>query len=216
MGLSFLDAGVIKELVLNDLDFGVYSLFYTIKHDPYNLIYAINKLQPTHEDYFKAQNIIKSDYKNCDTIKAALSLLLVNRLAYSGIYKANPLGGRNGSIEQLHGRWNPKTLTKRILHIHDMSDRITVLNVDACSLIEEEYWNQTSTIFIDPPFYKKGKDLYYCFYKREDHINLNFLLDNLYLGVPGADIILTYDNNKFIEDLYLYPNIEKISRVYSI
>jgi hypothetical protein len=36
------------------------------------------------------------------------------------------------------------------------------------------------------------------------------------MGIPGADIILTYDNQKYIKELYYWPMIEKISRVYSI
>ncbi|MCQ4925016.1 DNA adenine methylase [Tissierella carlieri] len=216
VGLSFLDAGIIKELILNDLDFGVYALFFIIKNDPHNLIYKINNHHPTHKDYFEAQKIIKSNYKGCDFLEAAWSLLIVNRLAYSGIYKANPLGGRNGSMGELLTRWNPKTLTNRILCIYNMSDKITVLNVDACELIEEEYWNEKSTIFIDPPYYRKGKDLYYCYFTKEEHIRLNVLLDNLYQGMPGADMILTYDNDRFVEGLYLYPEVQKVNRAYSI
>lgn len=34
--------------------------------------------------------------------------------------------------------------------------------------------------------------------------------------MPGADIMLTYDNDEFIEWIYLFPEIEKINRVYSI
>ncbi|MCK9470697.1 MAG: DNA adenine methylase [Bacilli bacterium] len=216
VSLSLLDAGVIKELILNDLDYGVYSLFYTIKYEPYKLINKIKDSQPTHNDYFNAQRIIKSNYNDCGIFDAAWSLLIVNRLAYSGIYKANPLGGKNGSIDELLNRWSPKALIKRILHIHSMSDKITVLSIDACELIEEMYWNDKATIFIDPPYFRKGKDLYNCYYTKEDHIRLNILLDNLYQGMPGANMIVTYDDDKYIKDLYLYPHIEKIGRVYSI
>ncbi len=43
------------------------------------------------------------------------------------------------------------------------------------------------------------------------------LLDSLHQGMPGADIIVTYDNDPLIERIYEYPTeIEKVSRVYSI
>lgn len=216
VGLSLLDAGVINNLILNDIDFGIYSLFFIIKNNPNRLINKINKYKPTHKDYFKAQETIKSNYKNCDEFKAAWSLLLVNRLAYSGICKANPLGGKNGSMNDLLVRWNPKTLCNRIDKINKMSNKITVLNMDALELIEEMYWEPSTTIFIDPPYFKKGKDLYEHYYNKEDHIKLNVLLDNLYQGMPGADMILTYDNDEYIEWLYLYPDIEIVGRVYSI
>ena len=143
-------------------------------------------------------------------------MLLVNRLAYSGIYKANPLGGKAGDVNSLLARWNPKTLIKRIKMINNMSNKITVLNIDALELIEEIYWKPNTTIFIDPPYFRKGKDLYNHYYDKKDHVNLRFLLDHLYHGMPGADIMLTYDNDEFIEWIYLFPEIEKINRVYSI
>lgn len=216
VGLAFLDAGIIENLILNDKDYGIYALLTLIKGNPELLINRINEYEPTHEDFFKAQEIIKSEYKNCDLLEAAWSMLLVNRLAYSGICKANPLGGRNGNKEKLLSRWKPSELCKRILKINSMADKITVLNMDACELIEEMYWKPSTTILIDPPYFKQGKQLYNCYYNKEDHITLNVLLDSLYQGCPGADIVLTYDNDKFIENLYLYPDIEKISRVYTI
>lgn len=216
VGLSLLDAGVINRLILNDIDFGVYSLFHAIKEDSDRLSAKISGYNPSHEDYFKAQEIISSGYKDCDKFEAAWMFLLVNRLAYSGICKANPLGGRNGSRDDLLTRWNPKTLCKRIELISKMSYRITVLNMDAFELIEEIYWNDMATIFIDPPYFRKGKDLYNHYFDKSDHIRLNILLDCLHQGMPGADMILTYDNDEYIDNLYLYPSVEKINRVYSI
>lgn len=216
VGLALLDAGLIKELILNDKDYGIYSLFYIIKNSPEELIDKIQSIVPSHTDYLEAQQKIKDDYKGCNNLEAAWSLLVVNRLAYSGIFKANPLGGKNGSSEKLLSRWNPNELCKRIQKINEMSSNITVLNLDACELIEEMYWEPSTTIFIDPPYYNQGKNLYHCYYKKEDHVELSTLLNSLYQGMPGADMIVTYDNDEFIKWLYLYPEIENISRVYTI
>jgi DNA adenine methylase len=214
--LSLLHAGVIQELILNDLDYGIYSLFYTIKHDPDELIRRIQQTVPTHDHFFAAQSIVKAGYHACTIIEAAWALLLVNRLAYSGIYKANPLGGRSGCQKDLLSRWNPDDLCRRIRLIHAMSDRITVLNMDACELIEEYYWRNHTTIFLDPPYIKQGKQLYRCYYNRDDHMELSQLLDSLFHGMPGADLILIYDNDPLIEDIYTYPVVEKFCRVYSV
>lgn len=215
-GLSLLKAGIVEHLVINDLDKGIYALFNTIINDPEWLITKINTHNPTHKDFFAAQEIIKTDYLNCNTLDAAWSLLLVNRLAYSGIYKANPLGGKNGSKTKLLARWNPQDLCRRIKLINQMRDRITVYNMDAFEVIEEFYWKPNTTLFIDPPYYKKGKNLYHCYFNEAQHIRLNLLLDHLYRGCPGADIILTYDNEEFIDHMYLYPEVEKICRKYTI
>lgn len=214
--LAMLDAKVIDSLHLNDLDYGVYSLWWTILHMPYTLIDRIRLEKPTHKDYFAAQALIKSDYQGVNPVVAAWATLLVNRLAYSGIAKANPLGGRHGTSKALLARWNPLALIKRIEHIHSMADRITITQDNAVDLIQESYWHDDATIFIDPPYVAKGKDLYNCFYTIEDHIELCVLLDLLHQGMPGADIVLTYDNDKWLEKLYEYPDKLVIGRGYSI
>lgn len=214
--LAMLDAGIIEQLHINDLDTGVFSLWWIIKHMPYELTERLKTIQPTHKDYFVGQAIIKSDYRGVDMVEAAWSSLLVNRLAFSGVSKANPLGGRNGSKQDLLSRWNPKDLINRINKIHAMSDQIEVTQENAVGLIEEAYWQDDATIFIDPPYVNKGKDLYHCFYTENDHRELSQLLDSLHFGCPGADILVTYDYNDWLDNLYEFPEKEIIGRTYSV
>lgn len=183
---------------------------------PSELIARINTITPTHKDYFQAQQHIKNNYGNLDLIDAAWVTLLVNRLAYSGIAKANPLGGKNGERTVLLSRWNPSELTKRIQKIAEHADRISISCEDAYSFIEEAYWCNKGILFIDPPYFIKGKDLYFQYYTLEQHKNLAFLLDELYRGMSGADVLITYDYNEFIKDTYTYPEVELVGRVYSI
>lgn len=212
---ALLEAGVFKELVINDYDFGIYSLFEMIKKSPEALTMEIKNRVPTIEDFKKSRAIIKANYVNCSIFEAAWSLLLVNRLAYSGIYKANPLGGIRGSQEQMLSRWNPNDLCKRIETIHSLADRFTVHNLDALQFIEEQYWQDNSTILIDPPYYEQGKNLYLHYYTEEDHISLQQLLESLYAEFPSADLLVTYDDVHFIESIYNYPNIKRIKRKFS-
>lgn len=162
---ALLNAGVVDKLVLNDLDFGVYSLFWTIQNAPYELMDRLKLKKPTHKDYFEAQYFIKNDYKGCNVFDAAWAMLVVNRLAYSGIFKANHLGGRYGTQEELLSRWNTKDLIKRIEKIHSMSERFEIYNIDACELIEEFYWGD-NVILVDPPYVKKGNNFIATIMKR--------------------------------------------------
>lgn len=213
--LALLDAKVVKKLILNDKDFGVYSLYYSIINDKEKLIKKITETTYSSELYFENREIISNGFKDCSTLDAAFYTLCNNRMAYSGILKANPLGGRNGSKESLMSRFNMKDIVSRINKIHQMRDSIEIYNKDALDIIEEGYWYEDSTIFIDPPYYKKGKDLYFEFYKEEDHINLSVLLESLFTGSPCADVLITYDNHEEIRNIY--PNADQINvkRYYS-
>jgi DNA adenine methylase len=216
VGLSLLDAGVIQHLVLNDIDFGIYSLFKSIMDDHDWLIEQIESLRLSHEDFFHYRSVVSSGYQGCDTRSAAIALLVTNRLAYSGICKANALGGRNGTTKELLSRWNPSQLIKRIQKINAMKDKITLRNEDALQIIEEFYWVNETTLFVDPPYFEKGKQLYTHFYGEGDHRELSSLMDSLYQGMPGADMIVTYDEHDYIRKLYDHPTVKVIGRKYSI
>lgn len=187
VGLSLLEKGLVKSIVLNDLDFGVYSLFKTICDNPSYLIENIKKYVPSRESFFEYRNLIKTSYKGLKSEEAAFVLLIVNRLSFSGIYKANPKG-------KLEERYNPKALIKRIEWIHSRRENIIVLNEDACNVIEEYYWSSDATLFIDPPYYKKGVQLYPLYFVDEQHEALAQLINELYCSYPGcANILITYD-----------------------
>ena len=209
VGLSLLLSGKIKNLYLNDLDFGIYALFWSIINWPDILINKIKDFEPSKEAYKHAQKLVLNNYKGLDLVDAGWNAFIVNRMAFSGICKANCMGNPSA-------RWNPTTLINRIKKISRFANHIFLSNTDAYEFIEEMYWKSKSTILIDPPYFIKGKDLYNQYYKNKDHENLALLLDSLYRSMPGADMILTYDYCQNIIDLYDFPIVEEISRKYSI
>lgn len=215
LGLALLDAGIIKRLILNDKDPGVYALWKTITECPQELTGRLQSAVPTHHDLSGAKAALA--LQEAPTADLAWSFLLANRLSFSGIVKANPLGGKHGSQEALTARWNPRALSDRISHIYSMRDRIEIHNKDACEFLEAEgYWYDKATIFVDPPYWEKGKALYTYYYEERDHATLAELLQNMYKSFPNPDIIVTYDNHPRIREMYPLATQEVIQRRYSI
>lgn len=217
LGLSLLDAGIIKHLILNDKDPSVYAFWHTILNHPQELISRLQGDFPTHDDLAAAKEYLS--VTSDPTPELAWSFLLANRLSYSGIIKANPQGGKNGSNKALLARWNPQKLVKRILHIHSMAEHIELFNEDACTFLEEDAWwgrdNKGLTLFLDPP-YTTGASFYALSFTEHDHRNLADLVQTLYCEFPWADVIITYDNHPFIRSLYPLATQEIIGRRYSI
>lgn len=214
VGLSLLLSGMVDHLVMNDLDKGVYALFHVILTSPKELIAKIRSVTPDRELFFRYQQMIKNNYEGYSKLERAFGFLVVNRLAFSGIWNANP-------TSNLLQRWNPKVLEKRIWNIWEKREQITLLNEDALKVIEEYYWDETCTLFIDPPYYVAWeKKMYKHCYQEEEHQKLADLLNTLVCGMPAhADILVTYDNHPFIAKLYQeagVANVETISRNYSI
>lgn len=215
LGLALLDAGIIRKLILNDKDPGVYALWKTILECPHELTERLHSVVPTHRDLSNAKALLA--HSEAPTSELAWAFLLANRLSFSGIVKANPLGGKNGSQEALTVRWNPKAIEERILHIYSMRDRIGIHNMDACEFLETEgYWYDKATIFVDPPYWEKGKALYTHYYEEKDHAELAEMLQNMYKSFPEPDIIVTYDNHPRIREMYPLAKQEIIQRRYSI
>lgn len=215
--LALLEAGVVKKLMLNDLDYGIYSLWWTMLHMPGELINKIEQFKPTQKAFFEAQTLIKTDYRHLNIIEAAWITLLVNRLAYSGIAKANPLGGKKGTKESLAARWNPNALISRIQTIHSMADSIEIYCEDAVKFVEDWYWDDNATLFVDPPYFEKGEKLYNLFFTEQDHLNLSFTLQTIHNGFPSADVIVTYDFHEFIDNCYNHADERVVvGRRYSI
>lgn len=214
VGLSLLLSGVVEHLVMNDLDKGVYAFFHTVMTAPEALIQKIRTVVPDRELFFYYQEMVKKDYDEFPELERAFGFLVVNRLAFSGIWNANP-------TSNLLQRWNPKVLEKRVWNIWEKREQIILLNEDALKVIEEYYWDETCTLFIDPPYYVAwDKKLYHHCYQEEEHQKLADLLNTLVCGMPAhADILVTYDNHPFIAKLYQeagFANVETISRNYSI
>lgn len=209
VGLSMLLSKRIDTLIMNDLDINVVSLFHEILMNPSSLIKKIETRTPTRESYFEARKLLKTKDLKCE--ERAFLFLVQNRCAFSGIYDANP-------CTDLLARYNPKTLCKRILDIHDHRDQIQLLNQDALELIEEQFWNPDATLFIDPPYVQKGSYLYAHSYTERDHRALAELLESLVTGMPAcADVLVTYDSDPLIKDLYGdFAKLETLSRNYCI
>lgn len=215
-GLALLDAGIINHLVINDKDSNLITFWKEVLEHPEALIHKLQTENPTHSSYTAAKGTLSSNGHICPT-ERAWAYLLVNRCSYSGIQKGGCLGGKNGSNDALLSRYNPKRLIKQIKRISELKDRITVLNQDYVEYIENYYWDDKTTLFIDPPYYEKGKLLYNHYFTEEDHRTLSELLTKLNLEFPdAADVLITYDDVDFITNLYWSISPTYVKRQYSI
>lgn len=209
VGLALLSAGLVKEVVLNDIDNNVAALFRQIISNPEALSEKIMAATPDRDIYFRYRESLLN-HSVLDDGERAFRFLYCNRLAFSGILFANPMGN-------MEKRWNPKTLCKRIRHIYSLRDGITITQEDAMAVIEEEYWRGSNTfLFIDPPYFKQGKRLYRKAYESGDHADLAWLTESLYRELPGSHIMITYDNAEEIKKLYDIADVYIIKPAYCL
>lgn len=221
LGLSLLDAGAIKTLVLNDLDPMVYAFWDSVLHSPGYLMARLERFSPNMAAFLEAKDILGRAANGDRSIPQdmlAWSFFLLNRTCFGGIITAGPLCGKKGSNSELLSRWNPKNLLKRLTRISEMAENIKLYSMDAEQFLTstDYWWDEKTTFFIDPPYVKMGDSLYVEKFPEEKHVSLAETLVGLYLSYPCADVVVTYDDCPLVRELYPIATVECVPRAYSL
>ena len=99
-------------------------------------------------------------------------------------------------------RFKKDDLIKRIIKIGEWKQKITVSNLDGLDFIKKiDRKKEEIFIYLDPPYFKKGSDLYMNFFKENDHLNLSSRVHKL-----KKQWMASYDNHDFILNLYSEMN----------
>lgn len=202
------------EIVINDIDISIYSFWHSVLNETEGLLKLIADTPLDMEEWRRQREIYK-DNEQHSSLEVGFSAFYLNRTCRSGILSAGVIGGNNQAGNyKIDARYNKKDLMQRIDLIARYSDRIHLYNLDALDLIDlvsEKYSARNSLIYLDPPYYDKGSQLYRNFYNHQDHLNISE-------KVKATDIpwIVTYDNVEPIIGLYSEYNPIEFSLQYSI
>lgn len=129
--------------------------------------------------------------------KRALRTIVKNRAQRGGIMAPGAglmKGGENG--KGVSSRWYPETLVNRFNAIRAIRERLTFVQGDAITEIEQ-HQGSDSVHFVDPPYTAGGKKAGSRLYTHNevDH-------DRLFEAVEGASgaAMLTYDDNTWVRE----------------
>lgn len=103
----------------------------------------------------------------------------------------------------MDARFNKQDLIKRIQIIANLKNNIILSNEDF-ELFLTKYislFGKDTFIYLDPPYFTKGKQLYLHYFTYNEHIRLRNVIDNI-----KYDWIISYDNTPEIKEIYKdYP-----------
>jgi DNA adenine methylase len=205
LGLFLLLNGFTRNIVLNDLDRSIYALWYTILNDLDSLCKRIDRTKITIAEWEK-QKQIQMDKAHTDLFELGFSTLFLNRTNRSGILNAGVIGGYHQSGKyKIDARFNKAEIIRKSQMINYYKSKIRIYNLDAIEFLNTIRLKDHKTlIYLDPPYYSKGQELYQNFYIPEDHEKLSFLFQSV-----KPYWIMTYDNVEPIRKLYgSYPQFE--------
>ncbi len=199
VALDLLFSGHCKNIHINDLDIAVFNFWQSVTIHTDDFLKLIYDTNITMEEWHK-QKVILNNPSDYDQLTHGFATFFLNRTNRSGILKGGVIGGKNQNGNyKLDVRFNKENLAKRIEKIGLHASKINVYNLDALNLLAQvdTLLPQNSLIYLDPPYYVKGKGLYRNFYNHEDHVQIRDALDHV-----QTKWIVSYDNCLEIKDIY--------------
>jgi DNA adenine methylase len=107
-------------------------------------------------------------------LEVGFATFYLNRTNRSGIISnAGPIGGFDQTGPwKIDARYNRKELPKRIERIALYRNRISFQNKDAIAFINGIRFIKNLFVYLDPPYFAKGKELYLNHYDSANHRDL--------------------------------------------
>jgi DNA adenine methylase len=201
VALELLFHEFVSRIHINDVSRPVYAFWRSILEQTDELCQLVHDTPRTVEAWDRQKNILRNE-KEHEILQVGFAMFFLNRTNRSGILNAGIIGGRDQSGPwKMDARYNARDLSKRIEAIANMRSRISLTRMDAIKFLSNgiKHWPQKTLIYLDPPYYVKGPNLYYHFYEHDDHACVaQFVQDK----IKKQYWIVSYDNVPEIKDLY--------------
>ena len=203
----------VSRIVINDFDPAIYSFWHSVLYETEAFCELIeNAILTTNQ--WNLQHSIYLESDTSDPLTLGFATFYLNRTNISGVVKGGMIGGQgqNGKYG-LDARFNRQTLIEKIKTIASHKEQIVLLNLDARELLQPRQLRKFYKIFInlDPPYVKKGAQLYKNAFSESDHRELCELVK-----LCRRKWIVTYDVCPLVADLYKSYRSSYLDVTYSI
>ena len=215
VGLSILERKLSSNLWINDKDIGMACLWTAIFQYPEVIKTKISDYTPSVQDFYDIKKELlalgKMPDEESKIVDIGFKKLVIHQISYSGlgVKSGGPLGGeKQESKYKIDCRWSSKNILKKIDKMRKYA-KVRCTNLDFSDLIKDE--SCEAFIYLDPPYYVKGNELYHNGFTTEDHARLASDLRN-----ATHPWILSYDDCEQVRTLYGWTNCKVVDVKYSI
>ncbi len=191
----------------NDKDAYIYSFWKMLEDDNQSDIdnlYTLINQKPT----VKLFKHLRDGAVPQTVVERAYYAVFFNRTAFSGILTSGPIGGYSQTSKYKIGcRYNAERIIKEFEALRTLFRGRFHMSNDDCG---QYIINVPGPLYLDPPYYVKGKDLYPTHMSDSDHRYLAEILR------PKKGWVLSYDICPEIDSLYSWANRIPLDARYSI
>lgn len=200
IAIELLLRDTVSQIVINDYDKGVWSFWKAILNETNRFIDNILTVPLTIDEWQKQREICVGQNEKY-SFELGFATFYMNRTNRSGIIKGGVIGGNEQAGNwTMDVRFNRQELVERIRNISLRKGSIKLYNKDINSFIKHYIprYDKNALIYFDPPYYKKGKQLYMNFFEHGDHVRIESTIREY----VNCDWIITYDDALEIEEIY--------------
>ena len=199
LAIKLLEKKDVNHLVLNDADPAIYAVWDLILHSPDELCDFIQNVDISIEEWDR-QKQVYSERDNYSLSELGKATIFLNRTNVSGVITGGVIGGREQKGNyKIDARFNKESLIKKIRTIAALQDHIDLYNLDALEMMDQVFpdLEDRTLVNFDPPYVKKGKQLYKNSFTTEDHTRLKNRIAEC-----NKSWIVTYDVCDLVKELY--------------
>lgn len=192
--------GVVRRVAINDVSRPVYAFWRSVLDQTDELAALIHDTPVNLEnrDRFKA---VLGSPANVTDLELGFAMFFLNRTHRSGILNGGVIGGRDQTGKwKIDARYNKADLIRRIERIAAARRRVEITNLDAVDFVESKSssWPAKTLVYLDPPYYEKGSQLYYDYYSDKDHLEVAQAVRSL----TKVRWLVSYDDVLPIQEMY--------------
>lgn len=191
----------VRRIHINDVSRPLYSFWYAVLNETEPLLRLISDTPLTMKSWDRQRDVFNHPDDH-SAVELGFATFFLNRTNRSGILNAGVIGGRAQTGKwTIEARYNVPELARRIEAIAEYRNRIQLTCLNALDFLRDRLksFSSRTLVYLDPPYYEKGKDLYYNYYEHADHAAIAAFVQRNMRRLPW---VVSYDNVEQIRDLY--------------
>lgn len=199
-----------QRTIINDKDLGISSLWKAIRDKSELFKQKVFEFKPSVEEFYRLKE--KLEKEDGDVLELGFAKLAIHQISYSGLgmKSGGPLGGKKQESKyKIDCRWSPRYISKCV---ENYTNKLQDSEIFAESYENFLIDNKNTLIYLDPPYYQKGNELYYKGFAEEEHE----FLSNRLKALKYSSWVLSYDDCDVVRDLYRGCNMKELTANYTI